>query len=165
MWRLRPSRGDARLGEINDVLHHIETFAIASPVPLALIGYGKELNRDILEQKLEQYERALEQVTQWVTDQLVKPLLETQWLLQGFWPENMDYEIRWASKKALSPETVEAVAKAGLQLRALGWPDEMIVEILAPLVPGLDAERLQAAMKAAAERQPDEIGRIGNGEW
>jgi len=153
-------QGDARLGEISDIQHHIETFAIASPVPLALIGYGKELNRDILEQKLEQYERALEQVTQWVTDQIVKPLLETQWVLQGLWPAHLDYEIQWANKKILSPATLEAVARAGLQLRALGWPDEIIIEILGPLVPGLDTERLAAALKAAATARPDEIGRF-----
>ncbi len=49
-------QGDARLGEIEDVRHHVDTFGVISPVPLELIGYGRELNRDILEQKLEQYD-------------------------------------------------------------------------------------------------------------
>lgn len=153
-------QGDARLGEIDDVLHHIETWAVASPVPLALIGYGKDLNRDILEQKLEQYERALEPVTQWVIDQLLKPLIETQWLLQGIWPGGMEYDIIGASKKTLTAEALGAAAEAGLKLRALGWPDEVIIETLAPLIPGLDAEALLAAMKTAQANQPDEVDRI-----
>lgn len=160
--KIEAVQGDARLAEIGDVEHHIETFAVASPVPLTLIGYGKALNRDILEQKLEQYDRALEQVTQWVTDQIVKPLLELQWLLLGYWPDNMEYSIKWASKKTITPAYLESVAGAGIKLRALGWPDEIIVEILAPLVPGLDPERLLAAMAAVKAGQPDEIDRIAN---
>lgn len=153
-------QGDARLGEISDVKHHIETWAVGSPVPLTLIGYGAELNRDILEQKKEQYDDALEQVAEWVSDQFLRPLLELQWLLQGIWPGGMDYSIAWGSKKLITTEDLFNVARAGLQFRALGWPDEIIVEILAPFIPGLDAERLLKAIEALQAGQPDEVGRI-----
>lgn len=153
-------QGDARLGEIEDVKHHIETWATGSPVPLTLIGYGSDLNRDILEQKKEQYDDAIEQVAEWVSDQFVRPLLELQWLLQGIWSAGMDYSIAWGSKKIITPADLFNVAKAGLQFRALGWPDEIIVDVLAPFIPGLDAERLLKAMEAMQQGQPDEVGRM-----
>lgn len=154
--------GDDTIGDISDIEHHIETVAIASPLPLALIGYGRNLNRDILVQKLEQYERALEGVSRWVSDQLLMPILEVQWLLKGIWPGNLDYQINWASKKTINAETLLKVAQAGVALRALGWPDEFIIRILSPLVPGLDSEALIAAMEAAKKNQPDEIDRIAS---
>lgn len=156
-------QGDARLSEIDDVLHHVDTFGVASPVPLELIGYGKALNRDILEQKLEQYERALETVTQWLEDQLVRPLLERQWLLLGIWPGGLEYQIQWASKKTLTPTMLKDIAAAGVQLRGLGWPDEVVIDILAPLIPDFDAGALKQAMAAERASRPDEIGRIAGG--
>jgi hypothetical protein len=152
--------GDATLSDIADVLHHIDTWAVASPVPLPLIGFGKDLNRDILEQKLEQYERSLEPVTEWVTNEIVKPLLELQWLLLGLWPESMVYTITWASKKVITAENLKAVAEAGARLRALQWPDEMVVDILAPLIPGLNKQRLLDALKTQQASRPDEIDRL-----
>lgn len=156
-------QGDARLSEIDDVLHHVDTFGVASPVPLELIGYGKALNRDILEQKLEQYERALETVTQWLEDQIVRPLVEMQWLLLGIWPGGLEYQIQWASKKTLTPTMLKDIAAAGVQLRGLGWPDEVVVDILAPLIPDFDAETLKQALVAERASRPDEIGRIAGG--
>lgn len=152
--------GDDSVGDINDILHHIDTFAFGSPVPLALIGYGKSLNRDILEQKLEQYERALEGVTRWGVAQILAPMIELQWLLDGIYPRNLVYHINWATKKLASAETLLAVAKAGAAFRALGWPDEQVIPILAPLIPGLNAEALLEAIKAVEENRPDEIDRI-----
>ena len=46
---LQAIQGDAHLSEIEDVLHHVDTFGVASPVPLELIGYGRNLNRDVLD--------------------------------------------------------------------------------------------------------------------
>lgn len=153
-------QGDSRVAEIGDVEHHIETWAIGAPVPLASIGYGKNINRDILKEKQEQYEDALDSVAEWVTDQLVQPLLEMQWLLQGIWPAGLAYEVRWQSKKSLSAETLKSVAEAALKLKAMQWPDDVIIDLVLPLLPGLDAERLKAAMAALAAGQPDEIGRM-----
>lgn len=156
-------QGDARLSEIDDVQHHVDTFGVASPVPLELIGYGRDLNRDILEQKQEQYERSLETIAQWLEDQIVRPLIELQWLLQGMWPAGMEYQIKWASKKTLTAVMLRDIAAAGVQLRGLGWPDDIIVDILAPLIPNLNADLLKQAMAAKVANQPDEINRIAGG--
>lgn len=155
-------QGDARLAEIADVEHHIETLGMASPVPLALLGYGKNLNRDILEQKLEQYERALESISDWVVDQLVEPLLTRQWLLQGIWPQGIDYEIRRGYMKPLVPADVVAVADALMKLKStqLFQPD-MLIDLGATMLPHIDAELAKAELAAAMTAQPDEIDRIG----
>jgi hypothetical protein len=94
---------------------------------------------------------------------MVRPLLERQWLLLGIWPEGLEYEIKWASKKSLTATTLKEIAAAGVQLKALGWPDEVIVDILAPLIPNFEAAALKTALAAAAANRPDEIGRIAGG--
>ncbi len=65
--QIQAIQGDARLAEIDDVLHHIDTWATASPVPLELIGYGRNINRDVLEQKKEQYDDSIQGFRGWLT--------------------------------------------------------------------------------------------------
>ena len=73
--------GDAHLGEIGDVEHHIQTWSAGSSVPLELLAYGANLNRDVLEDKRGQYAETLGHIREWATDELVRPILERQWLL------------------------------------------------------------------------------------
>ena len=154
-------QGDANLSQIEDVEHHIETMFLASPLPLALVGYGKNLNRDILEQKQDQYDRALEGISAWVVDQMVEPILERQWLLAGIWPEGLEYEIRQAYKKPLTADEVRQTAEALIKLKATQlFQDEMLIDIGAMMLPHVDAERVKEELQAAMEAQPDEIERM-----
>lgn len=141
-------QGDARLAEIDDVVHHIETWWTASPVPMVLVGYGKDLNRDVLEQKLTQYERALESLTQWLEDEFVRPLLEREWLLNGIYPDNLKYELVWRYKAPSTSTDLKNVADAILRFKALGIPDAIINAIVARFLPWLD-------ITALLEAQPD----------
>lgn len=170
--------GDARLGEIGDVEHHIQTWSTASPVPLELIGYGANLNRDVLGNKREQYEAGLPGVTQWVESRIARPLIELQWLLLGIWPGDLDYEIEWAYQEksdsqvaqeaadatTRKAETITKAAEAGLKLRALGWPDELIARIVGTMVqavePEIDVDEILAQIEAQKASQPDEIDRM-----
>lgn len=154
-------QGDARLAEIADVEHHINTWGIASPVPLFLLGYGQQLNRDVLGQQQAQYERALEGVCAWIDDQILIPLIERQWLLQGIWPGGLAYEIVRPSRQAISPALLEAAGKAAQALRDAGLPDDLVWELVAKLVPGLDVERVREALAAAAAAPQAEGGPIG----
>lgn len=131
-------QGDATLGNIDDVMHHIRTWWLASPVPMSILGYGQDLNRDVLEKQADQYGRALEGVTEWVADQFVEPLLERQWLLAGILPEGLDYELQWKSKESLSAVDLRDVADAALRLKALGLPDEVLLNLLMKFLPGVD---------------------------
>ena len=131
-------QGDARLAEIEDVVHHIETWWTASPVPMVLVGYGKDLNRDVLEQKLDQYNRSLEALTQWTEDEFVKPLLEREWLLHGIYPQGLTYEIEWKAKANTTPADLRNISDAIVRLKALSVPDKLIWAIVARYLPWLD---------------------------
>jgi hypothetical protein len=157
-------QGDARLGEIDDVKHHIGTFFIGSPMPMALLGYGEDLNRDVLEEQEEQYRTALEGVATWAQEQIVVPLLELQWLLAGILPETLTYSIQWAHKRPVTPGDVKDAADAVTRLRASDLlTEETLLRLLALVLPDFDpeAEARALAKLRASEPQPDEIARIG----
>jgi hypothetical protein len=159
-------QGDGNIGQIDDIKHHLETLATGSPYPLALLGYGADINRDILEQKLEQYDEAKQAISKWLIDQILRPVIELQWLLQGVFPGNLEYEIVWNQKKKLTAKVVKDAADAGNALKLLGIPMEIIVRLLEQLIPGIDAEEVMALIaEEEAERQrnqPDEINRMNN---
>jgi hypothetical protein len=138
-------QGDARLQEIADVLHHLRTWMTASPVPVSLIGYGQDLNRDVLREQKDQYEEETDPLTQWVEDDLLMPLIERQWLMLGLWPESLEYEIEWTVKGKLSAADIRDAADAALRLRAVGLSDAVIMSILTRFLPGIDLEALQDA--------------------
>jgi len=157
-------QGDARLGEIEDVKHHIRTFFVGSPMPMALLGYGEDLNRDVLEEQEEQYRNALEGVATWAQEQFVVPLLELQWLLAGILPETLTYTIQWAHKRPLTPADVVSAADAVARLKATGLlTEETLLRILALALPDFDpqAEAEALAAQRAANPRPDEVARMG----
>jgi hypothetical protein len=131
-------QGDANLEQIADVVHHIRSFWTASPVPMSLIGYGQDLNRDVLDKQKEQYDEELPVVTKWVEDEIVRPVIDLQLLLAGILPETAAYEVVWAAKKVLTPAMLRDAADAALRLRTLGLPDELILQVLTPFLPGVD---------------------------
>jgi hypothetical protein len=155
---LQTIQGDARLSEIADVTHHIRTWWIASPVPMSLLGYGQDLNRDVLEKQKEQYDEALEPIKTWVGQQFVKPLLERQWLLTGIWPGGLGYELKWPTTQVVTPEELKMLAEALVRLRAtMLFPDEILLQIAASILPGIDPQAILAMLQA---ERPDEVGRM-----
>jgi hypothetical protein len=132
------------------VMHHIRTWWLASPVAMSLLGYGQDLNRDVLEKQSEQYQRALEGLTAWPEVEIVKPLLERQWLLKGIVPEGLGYSIKWKNKQVLTPQSVEAAANAGLKLKAIGVPDAAIKMVMDLLLPGVELGEWGAATSPPA---------------
>lgn len=141
--------GDANLDQYEDVMHHVRTFFLASPVPMALLGYGQDLNRDVLQEQKEQYDEAIEQITEWVESQMVRPILELQWLLAGILPEGLDYEIVWKARNEPTPQDIRDAADAAIKLRALGLGEKIVLQIIAPFVPNVDL-LADASLDAAA---------------
>lgn len=152
-------QGDAHLSEIDDVMHHIRTWWLASPVPMSLLGYGQDLNRDVLEKQEKQYQEAIQARRGWVTSEFVQPLIERQWLLKGIWPDNLTWSVQWASKQVLSADTLDKAAAAALKLKALGLPDDVVIRILSLFVPEMDA---QAVIDALVSVQ-NEAGNVAAG--
>lgn len=135
-------QGDARLSEIDDVMHHIRTWWVASPVPMSLLGYGQDLNRDVLEKQKEQYDSAIETLTEWVKTEIVAPLIELEWMLHGIWPAGMDYEIEWNNKRPVSAADLRDATDAVLRLKAIGLPNDAVFSILGRFLPGIDLSML-----------------------
>jgi len=148
-------QGDAHLAEIDDVLHHIRTWWLASPVPMSLLGYGQDLNRDVLAKQKEQYDETIPVLQQWVSDQLVRPLLELEWMFYGYWPAHLDYEIQWRRKQTLTPEDLAKLTDAALRLRALQWPEAVVIELLQAFVPNVDLSVVLRAARQDGAATPD----------
>lgn len=142
-------QGDAQLSEIEDVLHHVDTFGVASPVPLELIGYGRNLNRDVLEQKKEQYEEALESVRQWVVSEFIRPLVERQWLLAGIWPDGLTLDVVWKAKKQPTPTDLAEMARFAAAVKASNLlTNETLLRVMATVLPDFDVDAELAALEA-----------------
>jgi len=115
-------QGDGTIDKIGDVTHHVATMMAGSDVPMELIVYGEGLNRDILGEKKEEYENNQKQGREWLTAQIVKPILERQWLLAGILPKALKYKIQWRTAKPLTPadlrDLADALGKFGIILGA-----------------------------------------------
>ena len=137
-------QGDGNLDKIGDVNHHVATMMAASDVPMELIVYGEGLNRDILGEKKEEYEETLSQGREWLTSQILKPLLERQWLLKGILPANVGYEIMWRTAKALTPADLRDLADALSRYKLLGVKDEIIQALAALYLRNVDIDILNS---------------------
>lgn len=137
-------QGDGNLDKIADVEHQIATMFTASDVPMELIAYGGDLNRDVLGEKKSQYEEILNQGREWATVQILRPLLERQWLLQGILPASVKYKIVWRKAKSLSPADLRDLADAGSRLKVLGVKDEIIQLLMAAFLRDVDVDLLNS---------------------
>lgn len=157
-------QGDARLSEIDDVLHHIRTWWVASPVPMSLLGYGQDLNRDVLDEQKQQYDSVKESMSEWVSQQIVRPLIERQWLLKGIYPDGLDWSVEWASKQPFKAVDLGEAAKALTLLNATGLvTDETLIRLFSRFVPGFDADAELTALekqKAEQAQQAENMTRV-----
>ena len=127
---------DGNLDKIGDVKHHVETMFAAADVPMELIAYGSDMNRDILSVKQEEYESLLGQARDWTAAEIIVPLLERQWLLKGILPESVIYSISWKQTNGLTPQDVGVVVDTAMKMRVLGLKDEMILAFIQKYLPG-----------------------------
>lgn len=150
--------GDTTLSDIDDVLHHIRTWWLASPVPMSLLGYGQDLNRDVLEEQKAQYDVAKAEASAWVAQEIVEPLLVRQWLLAGIWPESLTWSINWSNKTPLDAVKLGELAKAITTLKAAGLlTEETLLRLFSRFVPDFDADM---EIEALEKERPDEIQRM-----
>ena len=148
-------QGDGRLSEIDDVVHHIRTWWVASPVPMSLLGYGQDLNRDVLEEQKAQYDRALDALCAWIDKELLQPLIELQWLLKGIWPQALTYTIVRPTRNPITPAALKAAGEAITALKGTGLLTEaLLLQQLAQLLPGLDPEEALALLQAERAAAP-----------
>lgn len=113
-------KGSIDADQISDVLHHLETVFAASPVPLALIGYGASINRDIVEQKLEQYNRSLVAWTEFVDRELINPIIERQLSLAGLYVDSYEWDVIRPSRSKTKVSELGVLTKALNELKQVG---------------------------------------------
>ena len=135
-------QGDGTIDKIGDVQHFVATMMAGSDVPMELIVYGDGLNRDILGEKKEEYENNQKQGREWLTAQLVKPILERQWLLAGILPASIKYKIVWRTAKKLSPADLRDLSDGLSRLKLLGVKDEVIQIIAASYIQDVEDDIL-----------------------
>jgi len=152
---IKTVEGDARLGEIGDILHHVRTWWLASPVPMSLLGYGQDLNRDVLQEQKEQYDETLETLRPWTEKEILRPLFALAWLLAGILPDMLTVEYHWKAKKVLKPADLRDIAEAGVRLRALGLPDAAVWLLMQRFLPDVEWDTLLTPTGDAAEGAPD----------
>lgn len=151
-------QGDAHLSEIEDVLHHVDTFGAASPVPLELIGYGRNLNRDVLAQKKEQYEEMLEAIRQWVVGEFIRPIVERQWLLAGIWPDGLTLDVVWKAKRQATPTDLAEMARFAAAVKTAHLlTDETLLRVMAMVLPDFDVDAELAALRAAEAAETERV--------
>jgi len=151
---IKTVEGDAKVSDIEDIMHHIRTWWVASPVPMSLLGYGQDLNRDVLEKQKEQYDETLEALRPWIQKEILRPLFELAWLLAGLLPETLTVEYHWKAKRVLKPADLRDIADAALRLRALGLPDPAIWTLIQQFLPDVDIEALLAPQGDESEGAP-----------
>lgn len=130
-------QGDAKLNDIDDVKHHIDTMFVSSPIPKSLLGYGQDINRDVLEKQEAQYLRKLEMISDWIDEHIIKPVIELQLLLKGILPESVRYEIRWPDR---STDTFMEVVDGAVKLASLGLPKHVWLSVLRKVITDMDVD-------------------------
>ncbi len=136
-------QGDAHLGEIEDVVHLLDTFFAGTPAPKALFGYVGDLSRDVLEDLKRDYYDEIDHMQ----DTLA---WEYEWcfrihlLLKGVVAEPDEFTLRYSQRRT---ETPNQVADLALKLNALGLPPPMVWEEM-----GYDPAKVEAAARSWGER-------------
>jgi hypothetical protein len=158
-------QGDGDLEKMGDVKHHIATMFASGEVPMELVAYGEGLNRDTLAEKKEEYDETLDVLRDWVSAQIIIPLLELEWLLNGILPESVKYSIEWRAKSIVKAADIRDITDAAMRLRILGYNEEVVRAIVARFLPNIDAEMLDAGANDpdAAQRMADIMQQMRGG--
>lgn len=136
-------QGDANLGDIEDVVHLLDSFFAGTPAPKGLFGYVDGLARDVLEDLKRDYYDEIDHVQ----DSLA---FEYEWcfrihlLLQGIVAGPEEFTLRFSERRT---ETPNQVADLALKLSALGFPPPVVWAEM-----GYDPARILAAVEAWGKR-------------
>lgn len=152
-------QGDANLGDIEDVVHLLDTFFAGAPAPKSLFGYTGDLNRDILDDLKRDYYDEIDGLQDAVAGTYAYAF-RIHLLLQGEDPDPGAFYLRFAERRT---ETSNQVADLALKYMALGLPEDFIHAEM-----GLDPIQIRAMKTDQAKRNdpypnPLKIG-AGGGE-
>lgn len=121
-----PIQGDANLDQIGDVVHLLDTFFAGGPLPKGLMGYSKDMARDILEDLKRDYYQEIDGI-QDVMAFAYEQGFRLQLLLKGINPDEEEFCISFAERRT---ETPTQAADRALKLQAIGLPAGLVWEEL-----------------------------------
>lgn len=92
---------DEQLGQIQDIVHQQEVYMMTTGVPLAVMGFGQNINRDVLEDQRAQFQqdaqelRALLENGDGGANSGIRALWDLELALHGMDPGLLDYNVIW----------------------------------------------------------------------
>lgn len=150
-------QGDSNLDQIEDVVYLLDTFFSGSPLPKGLMGYTKDMARDILEDLKRDYYEEVDSVQDTLA-YAYEHAFRFQLLIKGINPDDEDFSVGFAERRT---ETPNQTVDRGLKLKAMGMPEGMVWEEM-----GYDPSYVRQRRDWEAEHYdpyPDP-GKIGPGE-
>jgi len=135
---VNPVQGDAKLNEIADVSHLLDTFFSGAPAPKGLFGYVGDLSRDILEDLKQDYYEEIDSM-QDTLSYVYQMGFELDLLLSGINPLDYKFSVQFAERRT---ETLNQAADRALKYQAMGASKQTIFEA-AHLDPETERARLE----------------------
>lgn len=136
-------QGDAKLNEIEDVVHLLDTFYAGSPAPKGLFGYTGNMQRDILEDLKRDYYDEVDGLQDALASGY-ELAFRMHLLFKGIDPAPGEFTLRFAQRRT---DTPNQVADLALKLVAIGLPFDMIWSEM-----GLDPDYVRAKLEEQAKR-------------
>lgn len=155
---VNPVQGDANLDQIGDIVHLLDTFFAGSPLPKGLMGYNKDMARDILEDIKRMYYDNID-VFQDTLSFAYEQGFRLELLLKGINPDDEDFTITFAERRT---ETLSQTADRGLKLKAMGLPQGMVWEEMGYDPAYVEKRRAWEAKNFDPYPEPDKIGAAGS---
>jgi hypothetical protein len=150
-------QGDAKLNEIEDVVYLLDTFFSGSPLPKGLMGYTKDMARDILEDLKRDYYEEIDNLQDTLA-YAYEHAFRLQLLLKGINPDHEDFTVAFAERRT---ETPNQTVDRGLKLKAMGLPQGMVWEELGYDPSYVEQRREWEAKNYDPYPQPDKIRQPG----
>lgn len=136
-------QGDAKLADIEDVVHLLDCFYAGTPAPKGLFGFTDGLARDVLEDLKRDYYDEVDHLQDTQAAEY-EAIFRIQLLMRGIVVGPDEISLRIAERRT---ETPNQVADLALKLSALGLPPPLVWEEM-----GYDATKILQALDAWAER-------------
>lgn len=118
---IKDLNGDAQLDHIKDVEYFQELMMLGTGVPLAITGFGQNINRDVLEDQKKQFDEDVQTLRDLLeygdesANSGLRVIFDLALMLQGIDPELIDYNFMWAET---DDETIDDKVDRVIKLRA-----------------------------------------------